>query len=206
MGEEKTWGSSDGRTWKGWRGCIWTTEKLSWCERKTIMGFERFKIIYERNGLNYKTFQYGNLHKGYGRPKNIHQHLSNHSSSNIFSHSPDSPTAAKFRPVYSSFPPLSSRWCTRLSLPPGEKLEGRCDTTGGTLLGWCEGCAIPEDTPEHQGFNQSMKQREGIVSCSTKKGGIQLSISCLCIMGEEHEVKDAEKTHAKPPGQTKLVG
>ena len=85
-------------------------------------------------------------------------------------------------------------------------MEGRCDTTGGTLLGWCEGCAIPEDTPEHQGFNQSMKQREGIVSCSTKKGGIQLSISCLCIMGEEHEVKDAEKTHAKPPGQTKLVG
>ena len=108
--------------------------------------------------------------------------------------------------VVKFFPPLSSRWCTRLSLPPGEKLEGRCDTTGGTLLGWCEGCAIPEDTPEHQGFNQSMKQREGIVSCSTKKGGIQLSISCLCIMGEEHEVKDAEKTHAKPPGQTKLVG
>ena len=103
-------------------------------------------------------------------------------------------------------------------LPPGGKLEGRCGTTGGTLLGWCEGCAIPEDTPEHQGFNQSMKQREGIVSVLHQKGrysvkyilpvyhGGRLSISCLCIMGEEHKVKDAEKTHAKPPGQTKLVG
>ena len=71
--------------------------------------------------------------------------------------------------VVKFFPPLSSRWCTRLSLPPGEKLEGRCDTTGGTLLGWCEGCAIPEDTPEHQGFNQSMKQKESIVSVLHQK-------------------------------------
>ena len=53
---------------------------------------------------------------------------------------------------------------------------------------------------------KAWNRERALYPCSTKKGGIQLSISCLCIMGEEHEVKDAEKTHAKPPGQTKLVG
>ena len=53
---------------------------------------------------------------------------------------------------------------------------------------------------------KAWNRERALYPCSTKKGGIQLSISCLCIMGEEHKVKDAEKTHAKPPGQTKLVG
>ena len=31
------------------------------------------------------------------------------------------------------------------------ELEGRSDTAGGMLMGWCGGSAAQVDTPEHQG-------------------------------------------------------
>ena len=34
------------------------------------------------------------------------------------------------------------------------ELEGRCDTAGGMLMGWCGGNAAQVDTPEHQGVSR----------------------------------------------------